>query len=146
MPIKQLQPELPSREPQLLLSTDHSLIKGSPILTQWYPSSANGEDGVLEIVNIELLSGMLLEPQPPQITHASLTIGKRHLLYGQGVVDKLPESDGEQRYQLSSQHFPLPSALADQSQRTGVKTPAHPVTVSGHAQLISGVSGTAGDR
>lgn len=107
VPINQLQPELPSREPQLLLSTDHSLIKGSPILTQWYPSSANGEDGVLEIVNIELLSGMLLEPQPPQITHASLTIGKRHLLYGQGVVEKLPENDDEQRYQLSSQHFPF---------------------------------------
>lgn len=45
VPISQLQPELPSREPQLLLSTDHSLIKGSPILTQWYPSSADGEDG-----------------------------------------------------------------------------------------------------
>jgi hypothetical protein len=56
------------------------LIKGSPILTQWYPSSADGEDGVLEIVNIDLLSSMLLEPQPPQITDASLTVGNRHCM------------------------------------------------------------------
>lgn len=107
VPIRQLQSELPSREPQLLLSTDHSLIKGSPILTQWYPSSADGEDGVLEIVNIDLLSSMLLEPQPPQITDASLTVGNRHLLYDQGVVDTLPKLNDEKRYQLSSQHFPF---------------------------------------
>ncbi|MBU5601194.1 CSS-motif domain-containing protein, partial [Citrobacter sp. S55_ASV_140] len=103
-PVRRLEPELPSQESLLLLSTDHSIIKGSPILTQWYPSSADGEDGVLEIVNIELLSSMLLEPQLPQITHASLSVGNRHLLYGQGVVDTLPELKNEKRYQLSSQH------------------------------------------
>lgn len=48
-------------------------------------------DGVMEIVNIDLLATMLLEPQQPQITSASLTVGKRHLLYGRGVVDTLPE-------------------------------------------------------
>lgn len=45
----------------------------------------------MEIVNIDLLTTMLLEPQQPQITSASLTVGKRHLLYGRGVVDTLPE-------------------------------------------------------
>lgn len=33
----------------------------------------------MEIVNIDLLATMLLEPQQPQITSASLTVGKRHL-------------------------------------------------------------------
>lgn len=62
---------------------------------------------MLEIVNIDLLSSMLLEPQPPQITDASLTVGNRHLLYDQGVVDTLPKLNDEKRYQLSSQHFPF---------------------------------------
>lgn len=89
-PIRQLQPDLPAAGDLLLLSTDQSLLKGSPILIQWYPASADGQDGVMEIVNIDLLATMLLEPQQPQITSASLTVGKRHLLYGRGVVDTLP--------------------------------------------------------
>lgn len=116
VPISQLQPELPNREPQLLLSTDHSLIKGSPILTQWYPSSADGEDGVLEIVNIDLLSSMLLEPQPPQITDASLTVGNRHLLYDQGVVDTLPKLNDENATSFHLNIFRLPLASPAWSQ------------------------------
>lgn len=74
IPIRQLQPALPAAGDLLLLSTDQSLLKGSPILIQWYPASANGQDGVMEIVNIDLLTTMLLEPQQPQITSASLTV------------------------------------------------------------------------
>ncbi|EHX0653497.1 cyclic diguanylate phosphodiesterase [Salmonella enterica] len=70
-PIRQLQPDLPAAGDLLLLSTDQSLLKGSPILIQWYPASADGQDGVMEIVNIDLLATMLLEPQQPQITSAS---------------------------------------------------------------------------
>ncbi len=70
----------------------------------------------MEIVNIDLLATMLLEPQQPQITSASLTVGKRHLLYGRGVVDTLPELKDEERYQLSSRHFPLLSASAGRRQ------------------------------
>lgn len=116
-PIRQLQPDLPAVGDLLLLSTDQSLLKGSPILIQWYPASADGQDGVMEIVNIDLLTTMLLEPQQPQITSASLTVGKRHLLYGRGVVDTLPElKKDEERYQLSSRHFPLLSASAGRRQ------------------------------
>lgn len=106
-PIRQLQADLPSANAQLFLSTDPLLIKGSPILIQWYPLSPDGKDGLLVIVNIELLATLLLEPRTPQITSASLTVGNRHLLYGQGVVDELPSLDGERRYQLQSQHFPF---------------------------------------
>lgn len=90
IPIHQLQPELPTTNAQLLLSTDPLLIKGSPILIQWYPSSPDGKDGVLEIVNIDLLTTLLLEPRKPLITGASLTVGNRHLIYGNGVVETLP--------------------------------------------------------
>lgn len=36
------------------------------------------------MINIDLLTAMLLEPQLPQISSASLTVDKRHLLYGNG--------------------------------------------------------------
>ncbi|EBY0374793.1 cyclic diguanylate phosphodiesterase [Salmonella enterica subsp. enterica serovar Toulon] len=115
-PIRQLQPDLPAAGDLLLLSTDQSLLKGSPILIQWYPASADGQDGVMEIVNIGLLTTMLLEPQQPQITSASLTVGKRHLLYGRGVVDTLPElKKDEERYQLSSRHFPFTISVSGPS-------------------------------
>ncbi|WP_432214933.1 CSS-motif domain-containing protein, partial [Salmonella enterica] len=72
-------PDLPAAGDLLLLCTDESLLKGSPIVIQWYPASADGQDGVMEIVNIDFLTTMVLEPQQPQITRASLTVGKRHL-------------------------------------------------------------------
>ncbi|ENC9773192.1 TPA: EAL domain-containing protein [Citrobacter koseri] len=107
VPIHQLQPDLPAPNNLLLLSTDQSLLKDSPILIQWYPSSPDGKNGLFEIVNIDLLAMMLLEPQQPQIASASLTVGNRHLLYGQGVVEALPALNGEKRYQRASQHFPF---------------------------------------
>lgn len=90
VPIHQLQPDLPAPNNLLLLSTDQSLLKDSPILIQWYPSSPDGKNGLFEIVNIDLLAMMLLEPQQPQIASASLTVGNRHLLYGQGWWRRYP--------------------------------------------------------
>lgn len=107
IPVHQLQPDLPTANAQLLLSTDPLLIKGSPILVQWYPASPDGKDGILEIINIDLLTRLLLEPRKPQITAASLTVGNRHLIYGSGVVQRLPALNDEQRYQLTSQHYPF---------------------------------------
>ena len=107
VPVNQLQPGLPVAHAQLLLAIDPVLIKGSPVLIQWYPASTDGKDGVLEIVNIDLLTRLLLEPRTPLITGASLTVGNRHLIFGQGVVEKLPPLDGDARYPLPSQHFPF---------------------------------------
>lgn len=107
VPIRQLQPDLPAADARLLLSTDAVLIAGTPILIQWYPASPDGKDGLLEVINIDLLISLLLEPRKPQITHASLTVGNRHLLYGKGVVATLPPLDGGERYQRHSQHFPF---------------------------------------
>lgn len=107
LPLHQLQPGLPAAQTRLILSTDPVLIKDSPILLQWYPSSPDGKDGLLEIVNIDLLTALLLEPRAPHITGASLTVGNRHLLYGHGVVDTLPVLKDEQRFQLPSPLFPF---------------------------------------
>lgn len=90
VPVREIQTDLPARQALLRLTIDHVLIKGSPVLIQWYPSAANAQDGVLEMINIELLTTMLLEPQSPQITSATLTVADRHLLYANGIVDSLP--------------------------------------------------------
>lgn len=107
VPVREIQADLPARQALLRLTIDHVLIKGSPVLIQWYPSAANAQDGVLEMINIELLTTMLLEPQSPQITSATLTVADRHLLYANGIVDSLPPLNDERRYQVSSHNFPF---------------------------------------
>jgi sensor c-di-GMP phosphodiesterase-like protein len=107
VPIRQIQPALPSSQPQLVLSTDKSLLKGSPILIQWYPVSYSGEDGVMQVVNIELITRMMLEPQPPLITDVSLSAGNKFLRYGQNVTDTLTYTDDAMILRQSSAHFPF---------------------------------------
>lgn len=107
VPVKNLQPYLPAAEPKLLLSTDHSLLKGSPILIQWYPVSPDGEDGVMEIVNIDLITKMILEPQRPLIADVVLTVGDNFLRYGQQVTDIMTFDDGDSRLHQASTHYPF---------------------------------------
>ncbi|BCU55369.1 EAL domain-containing protein [Enterobacter kobei] len=107
VPVRQLQPLLPDSEPRLILSTDQSLLKGSPILIQWFPAVAGNDSGVMVVVNITLLTNLMLEPQKPLITGASLTVNNRHLLYGAGVVDTLPALTDEKRFSQSSARYPF---------------------------------------
>lgn len=91
---------------------------------------------MLEIVNIDL-STMLLEPQPPQITNASLTVGNRHLLYGQGVVETLPALNDEKCViAFISQHFPSRSASPARAVRIGDKTSADTTAAGGDPSLM----------
>ncbi|KFC12867.1 Rtn family protein [Trabulsiella guamensis ATCC 49490] len=87
--------ELPSDSPQLLLFTDNTLIKGRPLLLQWYPATSDAGSGVLMSVNIDLLSTLMLEPQKPLINSISLTVKDRHLSDASGVMTTLsvPPSD-----------------------------------------------------
>lgn len=107
VPIRQVQPDLPSSQPQLVLSTDKSLLKGSPILIQWYPVSDSGEDGVMQIVNIDLITKMMLEPQRPLITDVSLNVGNKFLRYGQNVTDSLAFTQDTMILSQTSGHFPF---------------------------------------
>ncbi len=107
VPVVDILAELPAPQPLLRLTIDRALIKGSPVLIQWTPSAGSSNAGVMEMINIDLLTAMLLEPQLPQISSASLTVGKRHLLYGNGLVDSLPQPEDNENYQVSSQRFPF---------------------------------------
>lgn len=107
VPVRELQPVLPSSEPTLILSTDPWLLKGSPILIQWYPTSGEGNDGVMEIVNIDLITKMILEPQRPLITDVVLTVGDNALRYGQQVTNSLTFEEGDSLLQQASAHYPF---------------------------------------
>ncbi len=111
VPVVDILAELPAPQPLLRLTIDRALIKGSPVLIQWTPAAGSSNAGVMEMINIDLLTAMLLEPQLPQISSASLTVDKRHLLYGNGLVDSLPQPEDNENYQVSSQRFPLPLTL-----------------------------------
>ncbi|EOU78036.1 putative signal transduction protein [Escherichia coli] len=76
-------------------------------MIQWTPAAGSNKAGVMEMINIDLLAAMLLEPQLPQISSASLTVDNRHLLYGNGLVDSLPQPENNENYQVSSQRFPF---------------------------------------
>ena len=107
LPVREVQPMLPASEPRLILSTDRWLLLGSPILIQWYPVSEKGENGLMEVVNIELLTRMLLEPQRPLITDVVLTVGDQSLRYGQQVTDSLTFDDSDVLLTQNSARYPF---------------------------------------
>ncbi|HDX8899502.1 TPA: cyclic diguanylate phosphodiesterase [Klebsiella michiganensis] len=63
IPVHQLQPALPAKHALLTFSYDASLLKGTPVLIQWYPASLSGADGVLLVINIELLGEQIIYRQ-----------------------------------------------------------------------------------
>ncbi len=50
---------------------------------------------------------MLLEPQLPQISSASLTVDDRHLLYGNGLVDSFRNLKTMKTIRFLQQRFPF---------------------------------------
>lgn len=105
--LRDRQPLLPDPQPRLLLATDQSLLKGSPILIQWYPASPDGEDGVILTINIHLLSTLLLEPQEPEIHRVVVSVGNRFYSESQGISDSLPLADDEKVVTRQSELFPF---------------------------------------
>ena len=87
VPIHQLQPDLPGQRELLVFSTDNTLLVGSPVLIQWYPSAFNSADGVMIIINIELLGELILNAKSSLITGIGLSVGTRNFISGSGVVD-----------------------------------------------------------
>ncbi len=105
--ISQLQPRLPDPSPLLLLSTDSSLLKGSPVLVSWHPLENSSLDGVMEIVNIEMLTGLMLEPERPWVTRAVLNVAGSHLEHGKGLLANVKADRGLVSQQMASEKFPF---------------------------------------
>lgn len=111
VPVHQLQPHLPAPTPLMRLSRDRSLLKGSPVLIVWTPAIDNGTSGVLQSVNIEFISGLLLNPDPPVIEHVLFDVAGTHLEYGRGLVEALPTGDDLTRYEKPSSRYPFSVTL-----------------------------------
>lgn len=107
IPVSLLQPRLPHPGPLLLLSTDRSLLKGTPILISWYPQGNSARDGVMEIVNIEMLTGLLLGPEKPWVSRAVLNVGDTHLEYGKGLLARVTPEDGLVSHEVASDNYPF---------------------------------------
>ncbi|MCT4702313.1 EAL domain-containing protein [Enterobacteriaceae bacterium H20N1] len=107
VPVSQLQPRLPDSSPLLLLSTDSSLLKGSPILVSWHPLADGSQNGVMEIVNIEMLTGLMSEPERPWVSRAVLNVAGSHLEYGKGLLAQVSVNKGLVSHEMASEKFPF---------------------------------------
>ncbi|WP_312584071.1 EAL domain-containing protein [Atlantibacter sp.] len=107
IPISQLQPSLPSVHPVMRLAIASSLLPGSPILLLWEPSSPDGQSGVIQTVNIELLAALTLKPQPPMIEKAVLNVANDYLVDKKVIQDIRPRKPGLVEHRFYSKRYPL---------------------------------------
>ncbi len=110
IPVNELVPSLPTSEPAMYLALDKVLLKGSPILIKWTPVNDNG-DGVMQIVNIALLTRLLVAPQTPWVTRTVLNVGDAHLEYGSSKLGEAPLKDDETQTVFYSARLPFSVSL-----------------------------------
>lgn len=109
--IKSLEPSLPSSEPAMFLSVDQVLLKGSPILIKWTPVNDDGNDGVMQIVNIALLTRLMVAPETPWVSRTVLNVGNTHLEYGSTKLGLTPLKEGEEATVFHSATLPFSISL-----------------------------------
>ncbi|MGD8105843.1 EAL domain-containing protein [Pantoea sp. FN0302] len=100
-------PELAVDNQRMTLGVDNVLIKGSPILLLWTASSLDNRSGILQVINIELMSRYLLEPTQPWVERAVFNIGGKSLEYGNPLIENTRPAEGEVGYQQSSLRYPF---------------------------------------
>ena len=105
--LRELQPLLPAARGGLILSRDHTFLMGSPLLIQWFPLNADGEDGVVLGINIHLLAALLLEPQPPLIQKVILSVDDQHYTDPDGITSGAPPDDDMMLITRRSTLFPF---------------------------------------
>lgn len=107
----QTYPQLAINNERMMLSTDEYLLKGSPVLLLWTPKSLDNRDGLLQIINIELMTNYLLEPQLPWVERAIFNVGGQSLEYGNPLIEHTVPSDDEVAYVQSSLRYPFSITL-----------------------------------
>lgn len=105
--INQLQPALPSVHPLMVLSKDNSLLKGSPVLILWEPSSLDGQSGVMQVINIELLAALTLQPREPLVQQAVLNVANQHLIGTDIIGNDYYRQPGLVEHRFHSQRYPF---------------------------------------
>jgi len=107
----QTYPELAINNQRMMLTTDDYLLKGSPVLLLWTPKSLDNRDGLLQVVNIELMSNYLLEPQQPWVERAIFSIGGQSLEYGNPMIEQTTATEDEVAYNQTSLRYPFTITL-----------------------------------
>lgn len=107
IPIREMQPNLPSAKSLLFLSTDRFLRKGTPLLVRWTPTTSDGRNGMIQVVNIELLTWLAQEPEHSWVRAMVLNVGENHLEYGADTMETHCTDQNLSRQRLTSQHYPF---------------------------------------
>lgn len=107
IPLRQLQPALPADRALLTFSYDPALLKGTPLLIQWYPASLDGADGVLLAINIDLLGELIFNAKSPLITGIGLRVGDKSFISGAGLIKQEALPGQQIIYRQASTAFPF---------------------------------------
>ena len=100
-------PELAVNNQRMLLTTDNYLLKGSPVLLLWTPRSLDNQSGIVQVINIEMMSNYLLEPILPWVERAIFNVGGKSLEYGTPLIQPAIPSEDEVSYKESSMRYPF---------------------------------------
>lgn len=109
MPLNSLIPSLTSRRPSLYLAVDNALLKGSPILIKWMPVGES--NGVIQIVNIALLTHLMAIPSTPWVERIILNVGGEHLQYGSDKLGFVGHYHRETKTVFESTRLPFSITL-----------------------------------
>jgi len=104
-------PELAVNNQRMTLSVDDYLLKGSPTLLLWTATSLDNRSGILQVVNIELMSNYLLEPTLPWVERAVFNVGGKSLEYGNPLIENVAPAEDEVSYQQASLRYPFTITL-----------------------------------
>ncbi len=111
IPFSDTYPQLAVNNQHMMLSVDDYLLKGSPVLLLWTPESLDNRAGILQVINIELMSRYLLEPTLPWVERAIFNVDGKSLEYGNPLIEKATPSEDEVSYQQSSLRYPFTITL-----------------------------------
>ncbi|KAA5923972.1 EAL domain-containing protein [Pantoea sp. Bo_2] len=111
IPFSQTYPDLAFNSQRMTLATDEYLLKGSPILLLWTPKSLDNRSGILQVINIEMMSNYLLEPQLPWVERAVFNVNGESLEYGNPLIEPTVPSDDEVSYEQGSLRYPFTLTL-----------------------------------
>lgn len=104
-------PALAAHHLRMMLSKDEFLLKGSPVLLLWTAKSKDNRAGILQVINIELISNYLLEPQLPWVERAVLNVGNVSLEYGNPLLEPTMPAEDEVSYNQASLRYPYTITL-----------------------------------
>lgn len=125
-------PRLAIDKQRMELAVDEHLLKGSPILLLWTSRMSDTLSGVLQIVNIELMTSYLLEPTLPWVERAVLNVDGESLEYGNPLIEPVQPAADQISIVESSLRYPFSITLLGPS-------PAHLALITLPSQLPLGV-------